>query len=141
MKIRTSYVSNSSSTSFCVVGVEYKEKDFDRNSGKLKEILLENLDKEEGYDIDVEKDDVWELLFKFSRHMEDIYPNNNEYKDFSAKEGLDNYNAVVGIDIHCMNGDETLNQFKERVFNMLKTLGYIGGKESIKICVDGGYEG
>lgn len=138
MKKRINYVSNSSSTSFCIVGVDFCDKDFSKDAGKLKEILLRNDFKEDKID---NEEDIWELLISFYRNKEDDYKNKNEYSDFTAHMGLEDYGAVVGIDIRCMGGDETMNQFKERVYNMLKDFGYVGPKEKIQICIDGGFEG
>ena len=64
--------------------------------------------------------------------------------DISVRHGLGNYSSddvIVGLDIHDMHDDESLGQFKDRVYRQLKGIGFTGNRESISIHVDGGFCG
>ena len=116
MKIRAGYVSNSSSSSFCIVGIAVY-------SGELGEL----------FDLKEEYDDY---------HYYDFVKEN--LKGMDSHRGIEEYSSdsvIIGKHIYAMNDDETLGNFKEGIFEQLKKAGYKGSLEDIKIYVDGGYEG
>lgn len=139
MKVRSNYVSNSSSTSFCIVGIIAKSDEFDVDSKNLRAPLVEA-----GYE--EESVNAMDALEVINSLYNNFYGNKCKMflGDISMHYGLDNYSpddAIVGLNIHCMRDDETLGQFKDRVYSQLKGIGFTGKRESISIHVDGGYDG
>jgi hypothetical protein len=139
MKVRSNYVSNSSSTSFCIVGVVATNDEFDVDSKNLRATLVADGCDEER----VNNMDALEMInTMYNRFYGDAYK--MFFDDISMEYGLGNYSSddvIVGIDIRKMRNDETLDQFKDRVFKQLKGMGFTGNRESISIHVDGGYDG
>ncbi len=135
MKLRDRYVSNSSTTSFCIVGVEVKSSSFDQE--KLKATLMEY----EFTETEIKENQLWDLFKKFSNMMDDMSSNTSPYKDLWAEYGSDNCDKVVGMSIRSMRDDETLGQFKDRVYELLKAFGYLDSKEKIRIFVDSRWDG
>lgn len=103
MKIRTNYVSNSSSSSFCVVG-----------------IVMNDMNK------------IEELEDKLTYRSE-----------LQLQSGIDNYyeEYIVGLDVTQMKDNETLFDFKKRVYDELKKYDIECNLEDIGFRIDGGYEG
>lgn len=139
MKIRSSYVSNSSSTSFCIVGIVATGDEFDVDSKNLRSALVAD-------ECDEERVNNMGALEIINDLYERFYDNKCKMLlgNISVKHGIDNYSSddvIVGIDIHGMRDDETLGQFKDRVYKQLKDIGFTGNRERISIHVDGGYEG
>lgn len=136
MKIRSSYVSNSSSTSFCIVGIVATNDEFDVDSKNLRATLVTyGCDEEQ-----VNKMDALEMINSLYYRFYD----SKLLGDISVKNGLENYSSddvIVGLDIHSMRDDETLGQFKDRVYRQLKSIGFTGNLERISIHVDGGFNG
>lgn len=138
MKIRNNFVSNSSSTSFCIVGVVVDDNfDFEKIS-KCKPCLVEA-----GYD------DESIANMSIAELMQHTYNNTSGEKfrklfaDMEVRYGVDNYSGdtVAGCDIELMKDEETLAHFKKSVFDKLKKLGFNGELSEVKILIDGGYEG
>lgn len=138
MKVRLNYVSNSSSSSFCIVGIVATNDEFDVDSKNLRAALVaDGLDEEQ-----VNSMDAIEII-------DTLYCRCYDRKhrmllgDISVKHGLENYSSddvIVGLDIGRMRDDETLGQFKDRAYNQLKGIGFTGSREKISIYVDGGYD-
>lgn len=139
MKVRSCYVSNSSSTSFCIVGIVATNDEFDVDSKKLRAALVaDGCDEEQ-----VNRLDAPEIIDALNNRFYD-----RKFRmllgDISVKHGLGNYSSddvIVGLDIHDMHDDESLGQFKNRVYRQLKGIGFTGNRESISIHVDGGFCG
>ena len=136
MKVRLNYVSNSSSSSFCIVGIVATNDEFDVDSKNLRTALVaDGLDEANSMD-------ALEIINNLHCRFYD-----RKFRmllgDISVKHGLGNYSSddvIVGLDIDRMRDDETLSQFKDRVYNQLKGIGFTGNREKISIYVDGGYD-
>ena len=135
MKTRYGYVSNSSSSSFCIVGVKCLESYFNIDIEQFKSRLE---------DIGFEKSDVDKM--NLSELMLNLYHclfGNSYYEmfgDLVIVDGISEYNGdvIAGLDITRMTDDETLIQFKEKVLLQLQKIGYFGELKDIKIYIDGG---
>ena len=101
MKIRLGYVSNSSSSSYCVDSTCFMGIN--------------------GYTPGYNSIDL---------HGEKIinFIHNDKNEIFTYLEGD---NRVIGINISDMKDDETKNQFRARVYEILKQLGYDGKMEDV----------
>ena len=138
MKVRLNYVSNSSSSSFCIVGIVATDDEFDVDSKNLRAALVaDGLDEERVSSMDALEiiDTLYCRCYDRKRRM--------LLGDISVKHGLENYSSddvIVGLDIGRMRDDETLGQFKDRAYEQLKKNGFTGNREKISIFVDGGYD-
>ena len=138
MKVRSCYVSNSSSTSFCIVGIVATNDEFDVDSKKLRAALVaDGCDEEQ-----VNRLDAPEIIDALNNRFYD-----RKFRmllgDISVNHGLENYSSddvIVGLDIGRMRDNETLGQFKDRAYEQLKKIGFTGNREKISIFVDGGYD-
>lgn len=135
MKIRTGFVTNSSSTSYCVVGLAFE------NSEEILSLLKKN-----GMPSRINEED-WDKIEKAF--------------EWSAAEGLaqlarelnvridvwgDEYCQHIGLDIERMKDDETLGQFKQKAAEALHALGLVNKlselvKRQITLHIDGYYNG
>ena len=115
MKIRSGFVSNSSSTSFCIVG-----------------LAGERADKKLG--------DDWREIFE--SFEESTATGSNEKGKTSLSFYCQEDHGFIGIDIDSMKEDETLGDFKKRAAIKLSTFFKKEiKKEDVDILVDGWYEG
>ena len=106
MKLKMDFVTNSSSTSFTMVGDCFETYDLMENK-KLMEIIMKDCYVDDLND----KDEIYEC-FRESIH---------------ELPGVDVYSFedtfYLGLDIDKMKDEETLKQFKERAKEVLKNLG------------------
>lgn len=138
MKVRLNYVSNSSSSSFCIVGIVAADDEFDVDSKNFRAALVaDGLDEEQVNSMDaIEIINTMHCRF-YERKRRMLLG------DISVNHGLENYSSddvIVGLDIGRMRDDETLGQFKDRAYEQLKNIGFTGNREKISIYVDGGYD-
>ena len=138
MKIRSNYVSNSSSSSFCIVGAIVDDRHFDKTDSICKILVNEGFDKNE-----VDEMDVSEIVNSIYNHF---YGSEYEkmFGEIEIVTGIENYRSdtvIAGLNVWKMNDDETLGQFKEKVCEQLRKMGFTGDRNDINIYVDGGYEG
>lgn len=114
MKIRLDFVSNSSSSSFMLVG-----KSFSWN----------------------ELEDVWNKMHP-DEDFED--PSDFAYElGLNCERGIQNYyeEYVIGLPYREMSNDETKAEFEERILQNLKTALPNLTIKDIGECLDGGYDG
>ena len=116
MKIRLGYVSNSSSSSFCIMGITESS------------LLEKNPKLAEAFD-NGEYEDIEECL--------GINWINDE---ITVENGIAQYydDKVIGLDVEKMNDNETLLDFKNRVLNFFKNKNLNIDIEDINWRVDGG---
>lgn len=106
MKIRAGFVSNSSSSSFCIYGAAIETENLESLINKLG-IKLE-------YDVEEEKYDALEKI------AEKI-----ELGLFGDEYYIGNY--FFGLSLTQMEMDETMRQFQEKIDAKLKMIGIDGG--------------
>ena len=102
MKIRNGFVSNSSTSSFCLMGIELTED-------QVNDIIN---DFETDIELDEEYDNTHEILYD--------YIEKNEYGNISYRYDYDLRAYWVGLDINSMQNDETLIGFKKRADTVIK---------------------
>ncbi len=112
MKIRMGFVSNSSSSSFCVVGKIYEDE---------KNELYNKFD---------------EMIYDLNENNE-IDPSLVTCQGISNY-----YDSIIlGMEIENIQDNETMSQFKQRVLEQVKKIDPNVVTDDIQIYVDGGYDG
>ena len=116
MKVRKGYVSNSSSSSFCIMGITESS------------LLEKNPELAEAFD-NGEYEDIEECL--------NIDWRNDE---ITVENGIAKYydDRVIGLDVEEMKDDETLLDFKKRVLDFFKSKNLNIDIKDINWYVDGG---
>lgn len=117
MKIRTNYVSNSSSSSFCIMGVAMPVKEAFNTIRKALAIADDDID-------------AWDLMCTFAKEF-----------DIGWAEGIAIYEdqIVFGWDATYMKDDETLKEFKDKIQCSLVRAGI--DPEGMGWHTDGGWDG
>ena len=109
MKTRTDFVSNSSSSSFVILG---KTMEFDEFLELIKKAGYKNEDDESGW-LDIY--DINDWLSKKTRGFLQA--------EASGYDG-EYYDAVIGADPSAMKNKQTLKEFKQKIIDALKKLGF-----------------
>lgn len=126
MKIRNGYVSNSSSSSFCILGFIIDEEN-------LPEKIQEKFDKSD-HDYEI-LDIIWDYN---NEHL------TNKLKLIDVVEGIYKYYDchLIGVKPELMKDGQTLLQFKEDVLKEIHQLGFENITiNDLKWHIDGGYDG
>jgi len=122
MKVRKGFVSNSSSSSFCVYGVNFTKSYFEKHSGLYPEYDGDIYQVEDKYKIDpeislaikemMEQDQITDIN-EFSPY--DVYENIAEIFNMSVKYDSDDRRIYIGREYPTLGGNETGNQFRNSV--------------------------
>lgn len=128
MKIRTDYVSNSSSSSFMVVGKAFTWDDL-VDIAKHNKLTSKYHPVKDGEEPNYEDWDSYDIAFELE----------GKFPDLEFNRGLENYyeDYCVGIGYGGMKPDETRKDFEGRIAKLLTEM---TGKEITKVdcLVDGG---
>lgn len=131
MKIRIDYVSNSSSSSFMVVGHAFDDEELVKIAEHLN-LVSEYRDNSEDTPEDYSEWGTGEIVEELEERFTDL--------DFQY--GLENYydEVCIGMGYEKMKDNETKKEFEKRIADRLKEM---TGREDIVVdcMVDGGRDG
>lgn len=118
MKIRSDYVSNSSSSSFMIVGEVFSEE------------KIYDIGKKLGFVTDDDYETTWDIVEKIAEKF-----------DIKYERGIENYydEWCLGLHYSDMKDSETKKEFENRIAEKLKEL--TGKKCDVDELVDGGRDG
>lgn len=126
MKIRTDFVSNSSSSSFVIIGSSFDSNDL--SSYIIKNNIIDKINTEE--DLDIKTCD--ELFNEFSL-LDILDIHNSDLNDMTTMFDYDSELLYIGMSLNKMSEDETLKTFKTRVADELKNVGLNKCVQDIRI--------
>lgn len=128
MKTRTDFVSNSSSSSFMVVGKSFTWNDL-VDIAKHNKLTSKYHKAKDGEEPDYKKWDSYDIISELE----------GKFPDLEFNRGIDSYydKYCIGMGYCGMKPDETRKDFEERI---AKQLAEMTGKETTKVdcMVDGG---
>lgn len=123
MKIRSDYVSNSSSSSFMVVGHAFDSGDLEKIA-EYNKLVSEYQDTPKDYS-QWSTEEIVEAL-------------EEKFKDLDFQHGLENYydEVCIGMTYDQMKDSETKKDFEKRIKKQLKEL--TGKNNKVECLIDGG---
>lgn len=142
MKIRSDYVSNSSSSSFVIVGKVFSDVDglmdtLVKDKGKL----LEDLKKEYGSEYDYESIEDFIAENSFSEVLYFVLGKLGLDFQIAGRDWGDAEEVLVGYDLksgdHKMKDTETLKDYKDRVVTALNERGIEAKYDEVDIVTGG----
>ena len=121
MKIRTGFVSNSSSSSFLIAGVLFKKENL---TGEIANDfdVQENIDKFEQSSLD------WNFDFDANKFLEDVF------RPLEINFSQEDHEFYIGIPLSSMEDNETKSEFFNRVKNALNSVGYCTDDKINFVC-------